>query len=127
MCLEANRDLTHSEMQSVVAAELRKLWDNVETEHRLPDGRIADVYAEYDGTKIIVEVKTSLRPSLIQEVYRKYREHCDYLIIATPFQLLYEDATHASLGWCNFELKKIGRWFVDWHEITSLKQPERLR
>jgi|1186.fasta_scaffold39441_1 hypothetical protein len=127
MCLEANRDLTHSEMQSVVAAELRKLWEVVETEYRLPNGRIADIFAECNGMALIVEVKTSIKTSIIQEVYRKYSRHCDYLVIASPFQLEDESQIHAGLGWADFELKKIGRWFVSWHEITALRSPALLR
>jgi hypothetical protein len=55
MCLEANRDLTHSEMQSVVAAELRKLWEVVETEYRLPNGR-KDFNKDVDNTRSISKV-----------------------------------------------------------------------
>lgn len=53
--------------------------------HRLPHGKFADiVYITKDNDIVIIEVKTTLNHSLVQEARRKYRPYCHKLYIAAP-------------------------------------------
>lgn len=75
----------HSELEQTV---LTYLWNqNIRTlvNYRLPNGRIADIiYQQQTGEINIVEVKTLLTDSLVQNAITKYQYYCHKLHIAAP-------------------------------------------
>jgi hypothetical protein len=127
MCVEPNLDMTHSEIQNYVADRLRLLYDEVRTEQRLDNGKIADVHARIGHVTMIVEVKTVLRSSLILSAFQKYAAECSYLVVATPCMLEYDDSNHGTIAWANHQLQKVGLWQVDWLGIKEMRAPTCLR
>lgn len=127
MCSPANADPTHSEMKQLLWRRLAPWVDDIKVEHRLPNGRIADIYYWYREITVIIEVKTILRDSLARIALEKYSEHADYLVIACPTQLLPADWVEpATAGWPSGS-ERLGLWFVDWHRIIEVQQAQPLK
>lgn len=75
----------HTELEHRVIEFLRLQYMDPIINFRLPTGRIADLILITPTREIlIVEVKTSLRHSLITEACKKYRAYCNHLLVAAP-------------------------------------------
>lgn len=82
---EPYRDLTHHEARDALAGWLRQAGAHVLTELPLSSGRRADVVLFATTGEIhIFEVKDYIADSLIDRAWAKYREHCNYLWVASP-------------------------------------------
>lgn len=126
MCEEANLDMSHYEMQQVIWRNAASYADFADIEHRLANGKIADVYYENGETRVIIEVKSSLRDSLIKEVYDKYAEYCDYLVIAMPPHYPSSPCFEPLSIGIGDKYMKVGIWFVDWLGVTVRRYPRLL-
>jgi len=81
---EPYRDLSHLELIATVSDWLRAQGNRVTNEHRLPNGKIADViYTTPGGAIHIVECKTFLTSTLIERAYIKYYGYCHALWVAS--------------------------------------------
>lgn len=126
MCEEANRDMSHYEMQKFVWRRATTFADHAQIEKSLANGRKADVYFEWNGERAIVEVKTQLKDSMIENAWLKYSSQCDYLAIACPPGSYQKDDGGLVEGWKNTKLLKIGVLWVDWEGITVIHPARRL-
>lgn len=53
--------------------------------HMLPNGKIADlIYLGTSGSIVIIEVKTTLKDSLLYATHQKYGNYCTVLWVAAP-------------------------------------------
>jgi hypothetical protein len=126
MCNPANLDLTHSELILVVARELSPLWSHVYKELLLTNRKIADIYATYGETRIIIECKTRITQSIIETAYQKYQTQCDYLAIACPPQPVPWTTGRSPVSWPDDHIENVGLWLVDWTGIREVRPPRRL-
>ena len=127
MCLEANNDMSHYEMQQFLWRRVARFADYARTEQRLPNNKKADVLYQVGPTTIIIEVKATLKESLFENAYRKYANYCDYLVIATPPQFASQSRRSPLSITANAALDKIGVWLVDWLEIWEDRPACRLQ
>jgi len=123
---DAYRDMTHYEMQQFIWRKVAAFADYANIEQRLPNGKIADVYYQVGQTTVIIEVKTQLKESLIENAWSKYNRHCDYLAIACPPQLCYDDNSQLISGWARPAYESVGIWWVEWHGLTQIRPACRL-
>lgn len=123
MCLDANRDMTHAEMQRKLFDCLSPQVDWAYTEFRLPNGRIADLLMQFEDYKIVIEVKTVLKESLFLNAFHKYSKYCDMLVLASPPQLVHQDLDIFEANWVNPAIIKMGIWWVTWDGITAIRLP----
>jgi len=126
MCNPANHDMSHSEMQSVLLKTLRPISQYIEREYKLPNQKIADIYCEIREAKVILEVKTVLKTSLMESALRKYGTQCDLLIMCTPPTLQIDDTWMLLDRWPSEALDRIGIWHVDWLSIVAARMPRAL-
>lgn len=120
MCLDANRDPTHHELQQLCWNWLIKQNYEPSIEFRLPNRRIADIYCETRHGSVIIECKTFLTPSLADEVWKKYHDYCNYLFIAGPEWTVAPAASEkAALQWRGIS-NAIGYIFVrNWQILQA--------
>lgn len=118
---DAYRDMSHYEMQQMLWRKVASFADYAAIEHKLPNGKIADVFYQVDGIRIIVEVKTILRQSLIEKAWEKYRTQCAYLAIACPPQLVLGEEAPLLASWESELIGRVGIWWVDWCGITEIR------
>jgi hypothetical protein len=123
---DAYRDMTHYEMQQYIWRRVAPFAEYADIERRIANGRKADVYYQVGRTTVIVEVKTLLKDSLIESAWNKYSGYCDYLAIACPPQLCYQDYPPLLSGWHKECLDRIGIWWVEWHGLTEIRPAARL-
>jgi DNA repair protein MmcB-like len=123
---DAYRDMSHAEMQQVIWRKVAGFASYANIEHRLSNGKIADVYYQVGEVRVIVEVKTIVRDSLIKAAWKKYHTVCDYLVIASPPQLIHQDEPPRMSGWPNDRVERIGFWWVEWTGITEIRPACRL-
>lgn len=98
----SDRGLSHSQVVSLASAWLSDLGYAIGTEAKLPSGRIADVAGVNTRHEIaIIECKSRLRASDIEQAAKKYGSHCNWLYIACPFswRLEIERGTKLLGGW----------------------------
>ncbi len=82
---EPYRDLTHNEACDLLAGFLRQQQIHVFREQPLPSGKIADIlYFDRSMDISIVEVKTVLKASLVDQAWDKYKPWCHRLYVAVP-------------------------------------------
>lgn len=124
---DAYREMSHKEMQQALFKMFSQIYDVVSTEYPIANGRIADIYIKEKNRVVIVEVKTQLKASLMQECFGKYAPHCDRLYMATPPALFYQDTLPSVIGWADTHIDKIGILLVEWHRITLMKEAAELR
>lgn len=127
MCNDAYKDMTHGEMQQMLWRSVAVFADFAATEFKLPNGRIADVIYRVGKTRVIIEVKTFLKESLIYEAVCKYAQHCDYLVMATPPQLLQDDVTRPLSIAVSPLIECVGIWLVTWDGPTEARPARNLR
>jgi hypothetical protein len=118
--------MTHKEIQDEIKFLLQGVAVNIETEYKLPNGKIADVYCEVEGIQVIVEVKTELKQSLLENILTKYGDQCDILIVATPPTYHHLKENEIPLSWPNEQVERIGIWHIDWLNLIVMRQPQRL-
>src|SRR5215212_6419834 len=123
---DAYRDMSPTEMQQIIWRRVARFADYAKVEQRLSNGKIADVFYQVGQTTVIVEVKTMLRSSLIEATWRKYQSVCDYLAIASPPQLVFEDQRQTWSNWEDERIARVGLWWVDWLGITEIRPACRL-
>jgi hypothetical protein len=123
MCVEANLNMTHREMQIEIGRKLFKISDYVHAEYTLANGRRADLYAGVYGTRLIVEIKSELKHSLMEAAIKKYARLCDLLVIATPPALMLEDVDWRSPAWQTGAMQRVGIWQVEWTGVTCVRMP----
>jgi hypothetical protein len=88
---EPYRDLTHLELIATVSDWVRSQGHQVTNEHRLPDGRVADVIYLADGGSInIIECKVVYNQTLIDQAYDKYYQWCNRLWVASNRRARFE-------------------------------------
>ena len=126
MCNPGNLDMSHREMQSRLLLILRPISSYIATEYKLANRKIADVYCEIAGARVILEVKTILKTSLIENALRKYGAQCDILIICTPPALEINDTANAYGAWRNNAVNRVGIWHIDWLAVTAARMPRAL-
>lgn len=88
--------LLHKELKNdllVVLRHINRFW---QTEHRLPNGRVADLYLHNNGYTTIIECKTEYRPSSANVAVDKYWCYCNQLWLCYP-----RDHFPPSLTVCN--------------------------
>lgn len=82
---EPYRDLSHHEARDLIPHLWSENTDGARREFKLPCGHVADVLLRSSlGEIVIVEVKLSLRDSLVQQAWEKYGRWCDRLYVAIP-------------------------------------------
>jgi len=123
---DAYRDMSHQEMQQLIWRRVAQFADYANTEQRLSNGKRADVYYQVGQLRVIVEVKTLLKESLIENAWNKYSGYCEYLAIACPPQLCYQDTAPGVSGWHRECLQRVGIWWVEWHGLTQIRPAARL-
>jgi hypothetical protein len=123
---DAYRDMMHEDMKQLIWRKVAPFSDYANVEQRLPNGKIADVYYQVGTITVIVEVKTILKQSLIENAYNKYADYCDYLAIACPPQLCYNDGPPLLSDWRAERLDMVGIWWVEWHGLTQIRPACRL-
>src|SRR4051794_17836286 len=105
---DAYRDMSHYEMQQFIWRKVAAFADYANIEQRLSNEKIADVFYQCGMTTVIVEVKTQLKHSLIKNAWNKYSKRCEYLAIACPPQLYYDDDPARTWGWPDECLSCVG-------------------
>ena len=123
---DAYRDMSHSEMQQFIWQKVQAFADYANIEQRLPNNKKADVFYQVGQIRVIVEVKTIVRQSLIEIAWEKYNTQCDYLVIASPAQLIGQDCGPQLSNWRNAQLDRIGLWWVSWLGISEIRPACRL-
>jgi hypothetical protein len=123
---DAYRDMSHGEMKQLIWRKVAKFADYANTEQHLSNGRIADVYYQVGRIRVVVEVKTQLKASLVEAAWNKYHNHCDYLAIACPPQLMYTDTGGLLGSWAQEQLDRVGLWWVEWHGLTQIRPACRI-
>ena len=123
---DAYRDPSHYEIQQLIWRKVAQFADSAAVEYRLPNGKIADILYRVKATTVIVEVKTIVRQSLIERAWKKYNTQCDYLVIASPPQLVRIDHMSEVASWEDDRIMRIGLWWVDWLGITEIRRANRL-
>lgn len=123
---DAYRDMTHTEMAQFIWQKVVKFADYANTEQRLPNGKIADVFYQVGQTEVIVEVKTELKQSLIEAAYRKCSGCCHYLAVACPPQLCGNDSAPLLTSWSSEQIDAVGIWWVEWQGLTQVRPAARL-
>jgi hypothetical protein len=124
---DAYRDMTHAEMQQVIWRRVAAFAEYANVEQRLPNGKIADVFYQVGAVTVIVEVKTLLKASLIENAWNKYNGHCDYLAIAAPPQLMPLTSGEVLTGWRQEQHDRVGLWWVQWNGIVEVRPAVRLK
>jgi len=120
------RDMTHREMQQLIWRSVADFADYAAIEYKLQNGKIADIFYTVANTRIIIEVKTIIKQSLIESAWQKYRSQCDYLVIAGPEQPILDDKLHLMWGWHEKSVRDVGIWFVSWLGVTEFRAACRL-
>lgn len=119
----------HTKLQTDACKWILSLNNNATLEYRLPNGRIADIISyRHQQLLIIIEVKTTLTPYLVEQSLDKYKEYCDHLIIAAPeteaAQLLKSVNVldiHNKLWTCGY------LWLTDNHaQYVPCREPRRM-
>lgn len=123
---DAYRDPSHSEIQQLIWRKVAQFADYAQVEQRLLNNKVADVFYQCGRTTVIVEVKTQLKDSLIETAFEKYGKLCDYLVIASPAQLIRHDKYDPVSGWRAENVKRVGIWWVSWEGITEIRPAHRL-
>ncbi len=123
---DAYRDMSHAEIQQLVWRKVAEFADYATVEQRLQSNKIADVFYQVGRITVIVEVKTILRQSLIDDAWRKYRGACDYLVIASPPRLVVSDQAQLIPSWEDERIARVGIWWVSWQGITEIRPACRL-
>jgi hypothetical protein len=118
-----NRNLTHEGMQAFLVLQWKPIAEILEVEKELPNGRIADIYMELIGQKIITEIKSVYKMSLLEEAITKYYDHCDYLIYACPPPSFIPQAEDPLLVWPDQRRSRPGILFVHWDKISFYRLP----
>jgi len=93
----------------------------------LSNGRIADIYFTFMDERIIIEVKTILKHSIITEAITKYWNQCDYLIIAAPPPQFTKPTELDQITWSSPIEEKIGLLHISGKGLFLAKHPQRLR
>lgn len=124
---EHPRVALHTELMQAVLNNVRQWVPDVHDGYRLSNGRIADIYFKYMGEQVIIEVKTVLKPSIIQEAIGKYYNQCDFLIIAAPPPEFREATFLDPLLWVSPIEKRIGNLWVKGNSVLLHRPPLRLR
>lgn len=124
---DAYRDMTHSEMQQMIWRKVAAFADYCNVEQRLDNGKIADVFYQVGQVTVIVEVKTLLKESLIENAYHKYADQCNYLAVACPPQMVSHDISEQWSGWRDHRYNSVGIWWVQWQGLTEIRPACRLR
>lgn len=82
---EPYRVIGHHEARDITAAILRERGGTASTEHKLPSGKICDVFhVSAEGIIEIFEVKTTIKPSLLDDARSKYAHWCNRLWVVVP-------------------------------------------
>jgi hypothetical protein len=117
----------HTELMQAVLNNVRHWVPDVQNGYRLSNGKIADIYFKWMGEQVIIEVKTVLKPSIIQEAISKYYNQCDFLIIAAPPPQFREATFLDPLLWVSPIEKRIGNLWVEGDSVQLHRPPLRLR
>lgn len=123
---DAYRDMTHYEIQQYLWRKVAPFADYANIEQRLPNGKKADVFYTVGQVRVVVEVKTLLKHSLIESAWEKYNECCDYLAIACPARPIFQDGGPQLLSWRQERINRVGIWWVEWHGVTEARRAARL-
>lgn len=116
----------HRCMQLALASNIAIWADWSDTEVRLSNGYIADIKFEWMNLDWIIEIKTVLKPSIIEDAISKYRTQCDFLLIAAPRAQYQNEEVTMELRWISPVAEKIGYLEVDPEGIVLRHMPERL-
>lgn len=120
------RVAVHDALLELIYSNIQVWAPNVKREMPLPNGRIADLYFTFMEKQIIVEVKTTLKVSLLHDVFSKYWNQCDFLIVAAPataFEAL--DRTQ-DLTWAEEKLDRLGHLWVTTSGMVMHQLPQQM-
>jgi hypothetical protein len=120
------RILAHQLLVELVWANVSQWAENAERERTLPNGKIADIYFEEMGYRVIIEVKTQLKQSIVDDVIRKYWSACDFLIIAAPEDQFPKPTVLDALLWETQLDKRIGHLRIGANGVRLTRPPQML-
>jgi|SRR6185295_10625921 len=115
------RDMTHTEIQQMIWRKVAAFSSFADVEYRLPNGKVADIFYRVGDTRVIVEVKTIIKQSLIESAWTKYTSQCDYLVVAGPEQPILDDKLPPLWGWQSESVRSVGIWWVSWLGVTEFR------
>jgi hypothetical protein len=116
----------HQCMQLVLASNIARWADWHDTEVRLSNGYIADIKFQWNRMDWIIEVKTILKSSIVENAISKYRTQCDFLLIAAPGSQYKDQEMATELKWISPIAEKIGYLEVNPSGIVLRHMPQRL-
>jgi hypothetical protein len=119
--------MTHSEIQQFLVYLLALTSVQPKTEVRLQNGKIADIFYVDSAGEHIIEVKTRIKTTDIEQALSKYRHMCDYLTIAHPPSPLRALPGDWHPAWSTPAARLLGQIEVDWTGLRIIRQPTRLR
>jgi hypothetical protein len=127
MINECNKDMTHEEIKKFLVYLLGLARIKTKTEARLQNGKIADIFYVDKAGEHIIEVKSRIKTTDMEEALKKYREMCDYLTIAHPPSPLHAVPGDWHPAWSTPAARLLGRIEVDWAGLRIIRHPARLR
>ncbi len=121
-----NRTPLHDLLIEAVYGNVIQWASNVRREWRLPNNTKADIIMNVEGYEIIIEVKSILKPSIMDQAIAKYYRYCEYLIIAAPPSQFYQPSLENKLHWTTPLQKKIGKLVIKKNGLELIKLPHLL-
>lgn len=102
------------------------LWGSrVAKEWRLPNGNIADIYFEYGGYSVIIEVKTEFKVSLLEQARDRYYGQSDFLYVAIPEGTVPQHLIDIKPSWASAIMSQVGLIQVGRSGVNILTFPSR--
>lgn len=121
------KPLDHDTIQALLYTWLMERDYYARLEHRLSNGRIADIYAINSNGTVIIEVKPRFLHRYVEEAYGKYQQDCKVLVLAVGEYQMPALYTQSPITWGDDRLHKVGIWLVQANGITVIRVPEPLR
>jgi hypothetical protein len=117
----------HALMQLALTLNIQAWADKIQVEHRLKNNNIADIYFQWSGYELIIEVKTEYKVSLIEKAISKYWSQCDFLLFAAPAQQIPQVPDRQTTSWDNPSVEKVGLIAIRNSGLKLIRPPERLK
>lgn len=121
------RTVMHTRLVDAVYSNVIRWVEHPRREWKLPNGKIADILFDYLGYEIIIEIKSVLKQSVINDAISKYWSQCDLLIIAAPTGQFPKSPDRSELLWGDGMADKIGHLEIADSGLRLTRPPSLLR
>lgn len=121
------KPLNHDTIQALLYKWLMERDYYTRLEHKLSNGKIADIYAMNSNGACIIEVKPRFMHRYVEEAYGKYQQDCKVLVLAVGEYQMPALYTKSPITWGDDRLTRVGIWLVRADGLMVIRTPEPLR